>query len=428
MIAFLLGSFFAILAVGAPIAVALGLSSALCMVIFKNANLITIGQRMFEGMNSFALLAIPFYTFAGLLMSKGGISKRIIDFCYSICGHFLGGLAHVNVLASMVFAGISGSAVADTAGVGGLLMPEMVRKRYSKDFTVAVTAISSTIGIVIPPSIPMVVIAGILGVSTGRMFLGGILPGVLMGFSQMAVSVYVAKKEGVPREEGHIEVRRVVATFWSSLAALLMPFLIIGSIITGMVSPTEAGVIAVVYGLLVGGLLYRELTIKDIWVALYLTAKTSAKVYIIIGSAALFTKILTTAGFHLTVRNSLLGISTNPTVIMLIIIAIMLVVTTFMETIASLTLLLPVLYPVVLEVGIDPIFFCVMVVVCTGIGLVTPPVGMCLYVACDIMKISIGRGAVALVPFMIATIVCLIVLMLCPWLITGPAGWISVGG
>lgn len=425
MITFLLISFFVILAFGAPIAVALGLSSALCMLIFKNANIITMAQRMFEGMNSFALLAIPFYTFAGALMSKGGISKRIIDFCYSVVGHFAGGLAHVNVLASMVFAGISGSAVADTAGVGGLIMPEMIKKKYSKEFTVAVTAISSTIGIVIPPSIPMVVIAGILSVSTGKLFLSGIIPGVMMGVSQMIVSYWLAKKEGVPKEPGHIEIKRVASTFYSSFAAILMPFIIIGSILTGVVSPTEAGVIAVLYGLLVGGLLYRELTLKDIWDSLYETAKVSAKVFIIIGSAALFTKILTTAGFHIYVKNALLGISTNPTVILIIIIFIMLVVTTFMESIAALTLLMPVLYPIVQEVGIDPIFFCCMVVVCIGIGLVTPPVGMCLYVACDIMKLPISRGAWALIPFMIATVACLVLMLLFPQVVMWPTTWIG---
>ena len=426
MITFLLISFFVILAVGAPIAVALGLSSALCMIIFKNANIITMGQRMFEGMNSFALLAIPFYTFAGALMSRGGISKRIIDFCYSVTGHFTGGLAHVNVLASMVFAGISGSAVADTAGGGGLIMPEMIKKKYSKEFTVAVTAISSTIGIVIPPSIPMVVIAGILSVSTGRLFLSGIIPGILMGISQMAVSYWLAKKEGVPKEPGHIEFRRVLSALWSSLAALLMPFIIIGSIIFGFVSPTEAGVVAVVYGLLVGGLFYRELSWKDIWASLYETAKVSAKVFIIIGSAALFTKILTTAGFHLLVRNFLLGISTNPTVILCVICLIMLVVTTFMESIAALTLLMPVLYPVILEVGIDPIHFCCMMVVCIGIGLVTPPVGMCLYVACDIMKLPIGRGAVALLPFIAVTVLVVVFMLMFPAVILWPTGLIGV--
>ena len=188
MIAWLLISFFVLLFLGVPIAMSLGLSAMGGILFLGGGSTVTIAQRMFEGMNSFALLAIPLYTFAGFTMSKGGISKRLMDFCYSIVGHIYGGLAHVNVLSSMIFAGISGSAVADTAGVSGMFMPEMIRKGYSKNFTVAVTAISSTIGIIIPPSIPMVVIAGICGISTGKLFLGGIIPGILCGLAQMIVS------------------------------------------------------------------------------------------------------------------------------------------------------------------------------------------------------------------------------------------------
>ncbi len=199
MIAWLLISFFVLLFLGVPIAMSLGLSAMGGILFLGGGSTVTIAQRMFEGMNSFALLAIPLYTFAGFTMSKGGISKRLMDFCYSIVGHIYGGLAHVNVLSSMIFAGISGSAVADTAGVSGMFMPEMIRKGYSKNFTVAVTAISSTIGIIIPPSIPMVVIAGILGISTGKLFLGGIIPGILCGLAQMIVSYFLAKKEGVPK-------------------------------------------------------------------------------------------------------------------------------------------------------------------------------------------------------------------------------------
>lgn len=424
MIAFLLICFFVILALGAPIAVALGLSSILGILFLGGSNMVTVGQRVFEGMNSFALLAIPLYTFAGLLMGKGGIAKRIINFCYSITGYVTGGLAHVNVLASMVFAGISGSAVADTAGVSGLLMPEMVEKKYSKKFTVAVTAISSTIGIIIPPSIPMVVIGGILGVSTGKLFLGGIIPGILLGIAQMVVSYFVAKKEGVPKEKGRIQLKNIWKAFVESIWALLMPFIIIGSIVSGIVSPTEAGVIAVVYGLIVGGLVYRELKWEDIKEAFYNTAKTSGKIFIIIGTAALFTKLLTTAGFHIFVRDFLLSISTNSTVILIIILLIILIVTTFMESIATLTLLMPVLYPVTQAVGIDPTVFCVLVVVCIGVGLVTPPVGMCLYVACDLMKIKIGPAAKALLPFLAATLFVIAILILFPQLILWPASFI----
>lgn len=425
MIAFLAIAFTIILVLGAPIAVALGLSSMLGIVFVDGStNLVTIGQRVFEGINSFALLAVPLYTFAGLVMSSGGIAKRLIDFCYSIVGHIYGGLAHVNVLASMVFAGISGSAAADTAGVSGMLMPQMVKRGYSKEFTVAVTAISSTIGIIIPPSIPMVVIAGILGISTGKMFVGGIIPGIILGISQMIVSYFIAKKENVPREEGHFEIKGVWDAFISSVWALAMPAIIIGSIISGVVSPTEAGVIAVLYGLFVGGFVYKELTFKAVIQALVDTCKTCGKIFILIGSASLFTKLLTTAGLHLLVQNFLLSISTNPTVILVCILVIVLIVTCFMESIATLTLLMPVFYPVTLAVGIDPIVFSVLVVVCIGVGLVTPPVGMCLYVACDLMDLKIGPASKALIPFILATFVCIALFIAFPQVITWPASFI----
>jgi len=414
MIAFLLIAFFALLIIGVPIAMALGLASIGGILFLGGSNMVTVGQRVFEGMNSFALLAIPLYTFAGMIMGGGGIARRITDFCYSVVGHIYGGLAHVNVLASMIFAGISGSAVADTAGVSGMLMPQMVKKGYSREFTVAVTAISSTIGIIIPPSIPMVVIAGILGVSTGKLFLGGIVPGIMLGIAQMIVCYFVAKKEGVPKEEGGFHITDVFTSFKNSFFALLMPVIIIGSIMTGIVSPTEAGIIAVVYGLLAGGLIYRELKWEDIKHAMLETTKTSCKVFITIGAAALFTKLLTTAGFHVLVQNFLLGITENPTLILLIVLGIILMVTTFMESIAALTLLMPVLYPVIQAVGVDSTVFCVLVTVCIGVGLVTPPVGMCLYVACDLMNLKIGPAIKALIPFIIVTLICIALMIIFP--------------
>ena len=216
MIALLLITFFVLLALGVPIAMSLGLASMAGILFLDGGSMVSVGQRMFEGMNSFALLAIPLYTFAGFTMSKGGISDRLMGFCYSLVGRFTGGLAHVNVLSSMIFAGISGSAVADTAGVSGMMMPEMVKKGYSKKLTVAVTAISSTIGIIIPPSIPMVVIAGILGISTGKLFMGGILPGILLGIAQMIVSYFLAKREGVPKEEEKFDMKVFLKYAWGS--------------------------------------------------------------------------------------------------------------------------------------------------------------------------------------------------------------------
>lgn len=241
MIAWLLGSFVVLMVLGVPIGISLGLASMGGILLLDGGNIVTVAQRTFEGMNSWALLAVPLYTFAGYTMSKGGVSKNLMDFCYSIVGHIYGGLAHVNVFASMIFAGISGSAVADTAGVSGMFMPQMVKKGYSTELSVAVTGVSSTIGIIIPPSIPMVVIAGICGISTGKMFVGGIIPGILIGLMQMILSYFFAKKEGVEKEPGHFTFGAVGRAFLKSWPALMMPVIIIGTITSGIVSPTEAG-------------------------------------------------------------------------------------------------------------------------------------------------------------------------------------------
>lgn len=418
MIAWLLISFAVMMVLGVPIGISLGLSAMGGILLLDGGSLVTVTQRIFEGMNSWALLAVPLYTFAGYTMSKGGISKRLMDFCYSIVGHIYGGLAHVNVLASMIFAGISGSAVADTAGVSGMFMPEMVRKGYSKELSVSVTAVSSTIGIIIPPSIPMVVIAGICGISTGKMFLGGIIPGILIGIAQMIISYFFAKKEGVQPEPGHFEIKEVGRTFLGSWPALLMPVVIITTITSGIVSPTEAGAIAVVYGLVCGGLVYRELKLEDLKFCFTETVRVSARIFIVIGGAKLYTILLTTAGFDKWLTGIMLGISTNPTVILAMILLLFFFVTMFMESIAALTLFMPIVYPIAMSVGIDPIVLGVLVTCMIGVGLVTPPVGMCFYVACDLMKIRVGSTLKYVVWYILGSFVVFAICMACPSLIT----------
>ena len=424
MIVWLLGSFAVLMILGVPIGICLGLSAMGGIIFFHSGNLVTVCQRVFEGMNSWALLAIPLYTFAGYTMSKGGISKRLMDFCYSIVGHIYGGLAHVNVLSSMIFAGISGSAVADTAGVSGMFMPEMVRKGYSEQLTVGVTAISSTIGIIIPPSIPMVVIAGICNISTGKMFLGGIIPGILCGLMQMLLCYIFAKKEGVDREPGHFSFGPVWETFKSSLPALVMPFLIVGSITSGIVSPTEAGAIAVLYGVMVGRFVYHAFSWEDMKFAFKETVRVSARIFTVIGAAKLFTIMLTTAGFDKWLTDRMLGVSTNPTVILIMILLLFFIVTMFMESIATLTLFMPIIFPIATAVGIDPIVLGVLVTVVIGIGLVTPPVGMCIYVACDLRHISVGSTMKYLVPFILGSFFVVGLLIAFPVLITAPGSLI----
>jgi len=418
MITWLLISFAVLMVLGVPIGVSLGLSAMGGIIFLGGGNLVTVCQRMFEGMNSWALLAIPLYTFAGYTMSKGGISQRLMDFCYSIVGHIYGGLAHVNIFASMIFAGISGSAVADTAGVSGMFMPQMVRKGYSKELSVTVTGVSSTIGIVIPPSIPMVVIAGICSISTGKMFLGGIIPGILIGLVQMIISYFFAKKEGVEPEPGHFTFGEVWRTFKGSWPALLMPVIIITTITSGIVSPTESGAIAVVYGLICGGLVYKELKLEDLKFCFTETVRVSARIFTVIAGAKLFTIMLTTAGFDKWLTGVMLGFSTNPDVILIMILLLFFVVTMFMESIAALTLFMPIIFPIAMSVGIDPIVLGVLITVIIGVGLVTPPVGMCIYVACDLMNIRVGQTLKYLLWYILGTFTCIGIIIVFPQLIT----------
>ncbi|MBQ5788243.1 MAG: TRAP transporter large permease subunit, partial [Oscillospiraceae bacterium] len=237
---------------------------------------------------------------------------------------------------------------------------------------------------------PMVVIAGICSISTGKMFLGGIIPGILIGLSQMIISYIFAKKENVEPEPGHFQLSEVWRTFKGSWPALLMPVIIIGTITAGIVSPTEAGAIAVVYGLICGGLVYRELKWADLKFCFTETVRVSARIFLVIACAKLYTIMLTTAGFDKWLTGAMLGISTNPKVILMMILLLFFIVTMFMESIAALTLFMPIIFPIAMSAGIDPIVLGVLVTVMIGVGLVTPPVGMCIYVACDIMKITVG--------------------------------------
>ena len=425
MTAFLIIIFLFVLVLGAPIAVAFGLSSLFGIEALRLTNLVTMAQRFFEGINSFALLAVPLFTFAGLLMSNGGIGKRILGFAYSVVGHITGGLAHVNVVTSILFAHMSGVAAADAAFEAEIMMPEMIKKKYSKEFSVSITAISSTIGIIIPPSIPMVIIGGALNISTGKLFLGGFIPGFLCGFAMMIVSYFHAKKHGIPKEEGKFELKGVWAAFKESLLALMMPPLIMISILTGAVSPTEVALIAVVYALLIGKFAYKELDLKSLKKALIGTVKTSGKIFLIVGIAAVFGKLLTVSGFDTWVASILLSISHSPTVILLIMMVIFFILGMFMETISILVLFMPVFYSIALQVGIDPIHMSVLAVIVLGVGLVTPPYGLCLFVCCNAQKVRIWDTLPSLIPLIISVLVVVALVVIFPWLVLGPASLIG---
>lgn len=412
----LLASFFLFTAAGFPIAVALGISTLVGLMFQSNVPLVLVAQRMFTAMDSFPLMALPLFLLAGALMGVGGISRRIINLSAALVGHITGGLAHVSILASMIFAGISGSAVADTAGIGGIMIPSMIERKYPRPYAAGVTAAASTIGVIIPPSIPMVICGAMVSVSVGGMFLGGVVPGVIIGLALMAVAYYYARREGYARCK-RASLKEILAAFRSAFWAITMPVAIVGGIVGGVFTPTEAGAVAVLYALVIGTLVYKELTLKDIVRALWDSALSSAKILFIIGTASLFAWLLTADGFPQLVGRALLSTTKNPTVMMFIISGILLVVGTFMESIAALILLMPVLFPISQQLGIDPVYFGVIVVIALAIGLVTPPVGVCLYVATDISRLPLGVTSRALLPFIAVMMGTLILFLLVPDLI-----------
>ena len=417
--------FMVVLALGAPVFVSFGFPVIFGIEVFNLSNIVTLAQRFFEGINSFALLAVPLFTLAGLLMGAGGIGQRLINFAYSLVGHITGGLAHVNVMTSILFAHMSGVAVADVAFEAELMMPPMIKKGYSKEFTISVTSISSIVGIIIPPSVPMVIISGALGISTGKLFMGGIIPGFLCGFAMMIVCYIYAKKHKMPKE-GRFDVKKVWVAFKESFFALLMLPLIMISIISGAVSPTEVALVAVLYALIVGKFAYKELSWKGIKTSLISTVKTTAKIFMVVGVAQVFGKLMTITGFDQMVASALLGISTSPIVILFIILGVFFTLGMFMETISLIVLFMPIFYGVSMQVGLDPYLMSVLSVIILGVGLVTPPYGLCLFICCNAQKVPIMATMPTLIPFIISIFIVVVLLAFVPILVLGPASLVGM--
>jgi len=405
-------SFVVLLLLGFPVAFSLGVSSLFYLLV-KGIPLSIIPQKMYSGIDSFVLLCIPAFIVAGNLMNTAGITRRIINFSNAIVGHIRGGLALANVAASMIFAGISGTALADTASIGAILIPAMKEEGYDADFSAAVTASSSTVGPIIPPSVPMIIVGTLTGLSVTRLFLAGAIPGVILGFSLMAITYYLSVKRNYPKEE-RLSLRAVFRTFLDASWALGMVVLILVGILGGIFTPTEASVVAVVYALLVGTLVYRELKPGDIPRIVVESVRMTTSVMVLVGLARLFAWIITTERIPQLVAQGILSISTNPFVVILLINAILLFVGCFMETVAALVIFVPVLLPVAMKIGMDPIHFAVMVVLNLIIGLTTPPVGVCLFVAANIARISLGDLVRANVPFFLVLLAVLFLVSYCP--------------
>lgn len=388
---------------GLPIAFSIGVASVVSLEFASDLPLTLAAQRLFTGTDSFPLMAIPFFMLAGELMEAGGISRRLFDFAHAIVGFVIGGLAMVAVVAAMFFAGISGAAAADTAAVGAVSIPAMIRKGYDKGFAAAVQAAGGSIGVIIPPSIPMIIYGVVGGVSIGKMFLGGFIPGALIGGSLIVVSYFLAKRAGYERDAFRgfkIIGRTFIGAFW----ALLMPLIILGGILGGVFTPTEAAVVAAVYGAFVGFVIYRELKIRELPRIFAKAAISTSTVMLLIATANIFGWILTSEQVPQNVANYLVGLTSSPIILYSLILVCLLVIGTFMETSASLIILTPVFLPVIMKFGIDPVHFGVVMVTALSIGMLTPPLGICLFISCNIARIQLSEILRYIFPFLVVMI------------------------
>ncbi|AWD23677.1 TRAP transporter large permease [Fuscovulum blasticum] len=407
----LLGVFVLGLAIGLPVAVTLGLSS-MAYLLFADIPLVVIPQKMYAGMDSFVLLCIPGFILAGNLMNSGGITERIIRFANALVGWMRGGLAQANIAASMLFGGISGTAVADVASVGGMMIPGMKKAGYPGDFSAAVTAASSTVGPMIPPSVPMIIVGSLSGLSVGKLFLAGAIPGLLMGFAMMVTTYFIARKKNFPREAWQ-GMRELFTSFTGAIWAIAMTGLIVGGLLIGVTTPTETAVVACLYAALVGLFIYRELPVARIPRIIIDSAISSAGILVLVGTANVFGWILVAERIPQMLADTVLSITTNKFLVILLINLLLLFVGMFMETIAALIILFVPLQALAMAVGIDPIHFACFAVLNLMIGLTTPPVGVCLFVASNIARLPLSPVIRAITPYILTNIV--VLLMVSYW-------------
>jgi len=409
-------SFLLTLALGFPVAFCLGITALIALWV-GDVPLLLMAQRMFTGMDSFPLMAVPFFVLAGELMNRGGTTRRLIDFANILVGRIPGGLAHTNIVASMFFGGISGSAVADAAALGTILIPGMTRKGFPLGFSAAVTAASSTMGPIIPPSILMLIMGVSTGISIGGLFAAGIIPGILMGLSMMVYSYIVAIRRNFPREEIPFSLKLLWKEFCAAGPALLAPVIILGGILGGIFTPTEAAAVAVLYSFILGQFVYRELKLKEIPSIFIQSSITTAVLLLIIAMANIFSWVLTSEQVPTRIAGLLLKITHNPYIILLLINVLLLFVGMFMEGGAAIIILAPTLLAVAKTVGIDPMHFGFLMVFNLVVGLLTPPLGVCLFVVCGITNLSLQRMSRATFPFMILQIGLLLLVTYCPGIV-----------
>lgn len=414
-IGLLFGTLFVCLLIGVPIAIALGVSALVAIYFGSTLPLSIITQKAFTSLDSFPLLAIPFFMLAGILMGKGGVSKRLLGMATSMVGWMTGGLSMVTIVACMFFAAISGSGPATVAAIGGFMIPAMIAKKYDGGFAAGISASAGSIGVIIPPSIPFVLYGVIGGVSVGNMFLAGIIPGILIGASLMITAYLISKKRGYkPSNNETFKFSDVLKSTYDAKWALLIPVIILGGIYGGIFSPTEAAVVAVVYSFIVGKFVYKELSWKETFDSFKETVIINATTMIIIGLSVSFAYFMTLEQIPNQISAFLIDFSQNPIVILLLINVLLLVVGMFIDTISALVVLTPILLPIVTTVGVDPVHFGVILVANLAIGFISPPLGVNLFVASSVGNVKFERIVVGVLPFLAAMLISLLIITYIP--------------
>ncbi|WP_266082380.1 TRAP transporter large permease [Haladaptatus caseinilyticus] len=424
----LLGVLLVLYALGVPVAIAMGSTVVIVMLspYGNGINYGVIAQQLLYGLNSFTMLAIPFYLLLGRLMNRIGMTQRIFDLANSMVGQFRGGIAHVNIIASMIFSGMSGLAVADAAGLGRVEYAAMRDQGYEKDISLGVTGSSAIIGPIIPPSVPIIIYAVLAGESIGQLFMGGVVPGILIGlFLMMLVFVFVYLR-GYETEDSFS-----LAQFWSCLKnavfPLLAPVLIVGGIVTGLFTATEAGAIAVVYTVLLGAFVYSELTLGELVEELQYSMVETFSLTFIVGIASLYGLVALQLRLPILMANQITGFSSDPTIVMLLLVGVLLIVGTFMETIAAITILVPIFLPILKIANIDPIHFGIVMILTLMLGLLTPPFGVILFVLEKVTDASLEEVMRAIVPYYVPILLALLLTIFFPDIVMIPATEVMSG-
>lgn len=401
------------LVLSVPIGVAIGLSVIIGM-FAGNLPSAFLMQKMITSLDAFPLMAVPFFIMAGEIMQKGSMADRLLEVSRTIVGHLTGGLAHISVLTSMFFGALSGSAPATVAAVGGVMIPTMKEEGYDLPFATAVNTSAGCLGVMIPPSVPLIIYGTAAGVSVGDLFIAGIIPGIFVGFFLMLTAYVISKKRGYAGTGQRATLKEFLIALRNSIHALMVPVIVLGGIYGGITTPTEAGVIAVVYSIVVEGLIIRTLSWSNVWDILRRTALTTASIFLVVATATALGQILMFYNVPGMMVDILLGISDNKYILLPIIIVFLLFMGTFMDALANILILTPLLLPVVKELGIDPVHFGIAMIANVSMGFLTPPVGVNLFVGCSISKISIERLSWAVLPFLGAMVLALFFLFFIP--------------